>query len=160
VGSFWVDADVADAMLRQNDSYGAFGVQGLPETSGQTRSQAVVMVNKKRLFSFVFITLNLGSFIPYAQWWKDGPEDGRHYVLVSAQWCEPCQRMKAELKTAALAKNQNVIILDVDELPELAKKINPSGQIPLLVEYTREDGKWKSRHDFKGDDLDKFLRGE
>jgi thiol-disulfide isomerase/thioredoxin len=118
------------------------------------------MVSKKRLFSFVFITLNLGSFIPYAQWWKDGPEDGRHYVLVSAEWCEPCQRLKKELKVKALANNQSIVVLDVDALPELAKKINPGGQIPCLVEYTREDGKWKSRRDFKGGDLSQFLRGE
>jgi hypothetical protein len=31
VGSFWVDADVADAMLRQNDSYALSGFKGYPK---------------------------------------------------------------------------------------------------------------------------------
>ena len=116
-------------------------------------------MNKKKLWSLVFVTLNIGSFVEYARWWNSDIPDGRHYVLVSADWCEPCKRLKAELRKQALANGQDIVILDVDRHPDVAKKLNPNGTIPCLLEYTKTGEKWTVRK-YQGADLKKFLKGE
>lgn len=116
-------------------------------------------MNKRKLFSFVFVSLNIGAFVDYGKWWNDEIEDGRHYVLVSAEWCEPCRRLKGELQTEALAKGMDIILLDVDRYPDTAEKLNPSGRIPCLLEYTKAGGKWTVRK-YGGSELAKFLKGE
>lgn len=116
-------------------------------------------MNKKKLFSFVFVALNIGSFIEYGRWWNSEIEDGRHYVLISAEWCEPCKRLKNELKSAALANGMDVIVLDVDRHPDPSKKMNPSGIIPCLLEYTKAGDRWTVRK-YSGSELPKFLKGE
>lgn len=116
-------------------------------------------MNKRKMFSFVFVSLQLGAFVEYAKWWQAEKQDGRHYVLVSAQWCEPCQKLKKELRGAALANGRDIIVLDVDEHPDLAKKINPSGRIPCLVEYVKAGEKWTMRR-WSGQKLNEFLNGE
>jgi thiol-disulfide isomerase/thioredoxin len=117
------------------------------------------MVSKKKFYSLVFLSLNIGSFVEYAKWWNAEIPDGRHYVLVSAEWCEPCQKLKKELRRKALANGIDIVILDVDRHPDLAKRINPGGQIPLFLEYTKADEKWTVRK-FDGQDLGKFVKGE
>lgn len=117
------------------------------------------MVSKRKLFSFVFVTLNVGAFVEYSKWWNSEIPDGRHYVLVSAEWCEPCKRMKEDLRRLALAEGQDIVIIDVDRHPKLAEKINSSGRIPALLEYTKKGKKWTARK-YDGGDLKKFLKGE
>lgn len=116
-------------------------------------------MNKRKLWSLVFVTLNIGSFIDYEKWWNADVQDGRHYVLVSAEWCEPCKRLKAELRKLALANGQDIVVLDTDRNPETAKRINPNGMIPLLLEYTKTGDKWTVRK-YEGKNLAKFLKGE
>ncbi len=116
-------------------------------------------MNKRKLWSLVFVTLNIGSFVEYGTWWQSEPKDGRHYVLVSAEWCEPCKRMRTELRSKALANGIDIVILDVDLHPDTAKKVNPSGLVPCLLEYTKADEKWTVRK-FDGKDLGKFLKGQ
>ena len=117
------------------------------------------MVSKKRIYSLVFVTLNLGSFVEYGKWWNSDIPDGRHYVLVSAEWCEPCKQFKRELKTEALAKDINIIVLDVDRYPDIAKKMNPQGMIPALLEYTKKGDEWTVRK-YEVKELKKFFKGE
>lgn len=117
------------------------------------------MVSKKRFYSLVFVALNLGSFVDYGKWWNSEIPDGRHYVLISAEWCEPCQRFKKQLRQKALANGIDVVVLDVDRHPDTAKKMNPQGTIPVFLEYTKDGDKWTVRR-FDGQDLGKFVKGE
>lgn len=117
------------------------------------------MVRAKILGLFLAFAIS-GKYIAYTDWYADGAtRDGKSYILITATWCEPCQRLKGELKERILPKGIDIVILDVDSEPDAAKKLNPGGMIPKLLEATRKDGKWSFRK-WDGRDLEEFFRGK
>lgn len=70
-------------------------------------------------------------------------------VLVSAQWCGPCQLLKHTVlpdpRIRKLLKECACAIVDVDEQPRLARKLGGSGGVPLLVVYRKTKKGWKRR---------------
>ena len=99
------------------------------------------------------------KFVEYDEWFSADKQEGRHYVLVSAEWCPPCNALKRRLRSEKY-DGKTIIILDVDKHPELSDKILKGRGIPALIEYNLSGGEWKPARIWDGADLDKFLRGE
>lgn len=107
-----------------------------------------------------FIALSVGAnFVDYDKWFEAEKAEGRHYVLVSAEWCPPCNQLKRRL-AGDKYDGKTIVILDVDKHPELSDKLLKGRGIPTLIEYNLSGGKWKPARIWDGADLDKFLRGE
>ena len=99
------------------------------------------------------------DFMEYDKWHSSEKKDGRHYVLVSAEWCPPCKKLKERLRGDEYS-GEKIIILDVDKHPELSKKVLRGRGIPTMIEYNLSGGEWKPARYWDGADLNKFLRGE
>lgn len=70
-------------------------------------------------------------------------------VLVSAEWCGPCQRMKRSLATAnrdGLVDRFVVCLVDADKQPKLARQFMARGRgVPQLVVWRKHKGRWWRR---------------
>lgn len=109
---------------------------------------------------FLALAFSVGAdFIEYEKWFQEEKQEGRHYVLVSAEWCPPCNALKKRLRSDKY-DGKAIIILDVDKHPDLSDKILKGRTIPTLIEYNLSGGEWKPARIWDGADLDKFLRGE
>lgn len=92
--------------------------------------------------------LMLGRFVEYTDWKMLSATEGTRYVLVSADWCAPCQQLKAKIKDVVFPHGINVIVLDYDRNVADAVKMlgrdidgKPKGTIPRLIQYrTTADG--------------------
>lgn len=63
-------------------------------------------------------------------------EDNEHvFVIYSASWCKPCQSLKAMLDLDYVDYPHPIVVVDVDELEELADGI--SG-LPTMVGYHKK----------------------
>lgn len=104
--------------------------------------------------------LVLGAkFVEYEQWFSAEKEQGRHYVLVSAEWCRPCGELKKRLSQDKY-NDAKIIIMDIDKHPEASKKVLKGRGVPTLIEYNLSGNEWKPARIWDGVDLDKFLNGE
>jgi len=112
----------------------------------------------KALVAMLVISIG-AKFVEYESWFSSDKDEGRHYVLVSAEWCPPCNQLKKRL-SGKKYEGQIIIVLDVDKHPELSSKILKGRSIPTLIEYNLSGGEWKPARFWDGADLDKFLRGE
>lgn len=88
-----------------------------------------------------------GEFITYKilsdSFKKDGQYiNGDYFVVVTAEWCQPCQELKRKLKESNFF-GKKIGLVDLDDDGELsAKLIAPRQTIPQLIRYRiTENGK-------------------
>lgn len=88
-----------------------------------------------------------GEFITYKQlsdsFKKDGEYvEGDYFVVVTAEWCAPCQVLKRQLKDNDFY-GKKIALVDLDQDGELASKLmSPRKTIPQLIRYRiTENGK-------------------
>lgn len=64
------------------------------------------MVNKGKFIQYKdFIVANTGI---------SGLAPGVYYIMVTAVWCAPCQKLKAELQTILFPKGRDLVLIDYD----------------------------------------------
>ncbi len=87
-------------------------------------------------------------------------------VLVTADWCPPCQRMKKSTIPALINndkfRNYNFATVDFDRDRNNARKLIGNGSIPQLLVYEKQGGEWKMRTlmGYKSaESVEAFLRG-
>ena len=86
-------------------------------------------------------------------------------VLISADWCGACRKLKQQLgsnpQLKPLLEPYLCTIVDVDRQPELARALGGQGGIPLLIAYSKTPRGWV-RREMRGypsvKKLTKFLR--
>ena len=88
-----------------------------------------------------------GELISYkklTEVFKKGGEyvDGDYFIIVTADWCNPCQELKKQLKDKEYFGNK-IAQVDLDAEGQLASKlIAPRRTIPQLIRYRiTENGK-------------------
>lgn len=71
-------------------------------------------------------------------------------VLVTADWCPPCQRMKTttipELLTREAFKDFHYATVDYDREAELAQQLIGNRGVPQLLMFEKKEGKWVRRY--------------
>lgn len=71
-------------------------------------------------------------------------------VLVTAEWCPPCQRMKSttmpELLSREAFKDVHYATVDYDRDAELAKQLIGGRGVPQLLMFEKREGKWVRRY--------------
>jgi len=101
-----------------------------------------------------------GKFVEYTDWKLLDTREGTRYVLVSAEWCAPCQQLKAKLKDIVFPRGINVIIVDYDRSTAIADKmLGGNGTLPRLIQY-RTDANGKTEGVYWNPDkktLDEFF---
>jgi thiol-disulfide isomerase/thioredoxin len=63
-------------------------------------------------------------------------------VLLSAAWCPGCQWVKQNCTTVMQGKGV-VIVVDVDQRPDLYAKYGQQGPIPRLLVCPQKNGRWE-----------------
>ena len=86
-------------------------------------------------------------------------------VLVTAQWCPPCQMLKQstlpELEARKSFKDFHFAKVDLDSDALVARQLIESRPVPQFVIFEKQNGKWQRRylvgyHDVAG--VEKFLQ--
>lgn len=71
-------------------------------------------------------------------------------VLVTAEWCPPCQRMKTdtlpELMSREAFKDFHFATVDYDVENELATQLIGTRGVPQLLMFEKQEGKWVRRY--------------
>ncbi|MFK7767817.1 MAG: thioredoxin family protein [Mariniblastus sp.] len=71
-------------------------------------------------------------------------------VLITAQWCPPCQIMKKttipELMQKKAFKGFHYATVDLDKETTLARQLIGTRGVPQLIMYEKNDGKWVRRY--------------
>lgn len=71
-------------------------------------------------------------------------------VLVTAQWCPPCQVMKSSTIPQLLAKDAfkdfHYATVDLDLQKTLARKLIGDRGVPQLIMFEKVDGRWMRRY--------------
>jgi thioredoxin-like negative regulator of GroEL len=71
-------------------------------------------------------------------------------VLVTAEWCAPCQQMKRTTLKQMLANNGFkhflFAMVDVDKEPSLAAKLTEGRPIPQFIVFERSGNSWSRRY--------------
>ena len=86
-------------------------------------------------------------------------------VLISADWCGACRKLKQQVlpdpRLKPLLARYLCTVVDVDRQPELARALGGKGGIPLLIAYSKTPRGWV-RREMRGyqsvKKLTKFLR--
>lgn len=70
-------------------------------------------------------------------------------VLITADWCGPCRRLKRQVLPSAqlqpVLQSYVCAMIDVDRQPELARALGGTGGVPLLIAYNRTELGWVRR---------------
>lgn len=70
-------------------------------------------------------------------------------VLISADWCGACRKLKQQLgsnpQLKPLLEPYLCTVVDVDRQPELARALGGQGGIPLLIAYSKTPRGWVRR---------------
>ncbi len=70
-------------------------------------------------------------------------------VLVTAEWCPPCQKMKRSTIPALIHDNRfrnfNFATVDLDRDQKNARKLIGNGTVPQLIVFEKHDQQWKVR---------------
>lgn len=112
----------------------------------------------------IFMSLQLGLFIDYNQFYQkayDGKawKDGTYFVLITADWCAPCQNLKSRLTTEF--RHIEVVLVDFDTEVIKDKLMDGSDKkIPCFIRYDIKDGKSIRRYWDRAEDLSKFLESK
>ena len=71
-------------------------------------------------------------------------------VLVTAEWCPPCQIMKKTTIPKLLQKKAfngfHFSTVDLDKQEKLARQLIGTRGVPQLIMYEKQDGKWIRRY--------------
>ena len=71
-------------------------------------------------------------------------------VMVTAQWCPPCQVMKANTLPVLMQNNTfgnfHFSMIDYDSDPEMAKTLIGNRGLPQLIMFEKSNGKWLRRY--------------
>jgi thiol:disulfide interchange protein len=71
-------------------------------------------------------------------------------VLITAEWCPPCQVMKTttipELMQKAAFKDFHYATVDLDKEKKLGRKLIGDRGVPQLIMYEKRDGQWVRRY--------------
>ena len=71
-------------------------------------------------------------------------------ILVTAEWCPPCQVMKKTTIPELLQKNAfkdfNYSTVDLDKEEKLARQLIGNRGVPQLIMYEKQDQKWIRRY--------------
>jgi len=86
----------------------------------------------------------------YAAARRECVESGKPMVvMVSTEWCVPCQTMKRrilpQIFKRGLFKKVSFTVVDPDHNSSLAEKLTGGGPVPQLVMYRKTSGGWKRR---------------
>ncbi len=108
--------------------------------------------------AFVFAWLGLAMAVPasnpaqasetYAKAYHLANKTGRPMVvLVGADWCGPCQRMKREVlpqvRRGGLLGRVAFAMVNVDREPKLGRSLRRGGPIPQLLMFRRTPKGWR-----------------
>lgn len=70
-------------------------------------------------------------------------------VLVTAEWCPPCKRMKQTTIPTLINddkfRNFNFATVDLDRNQKDARKLIGNGSVPQLIVFEKRDKQWKMR---------------
>lgn len=106
----------------------------------------------------------IGSFKTYNEFIKESYIDknfkeGTYYILVSADWCAPCQRLKEQIKKVIFPKGKNVVLVDYDKEETIRKKLleGTDKTIPKLFRYKVDQNGKGVRTFYNGSDLEGFF---
>lgn len=81
---------------------------------------------------------------------------GTYYLLITADWCAPCQRLKQQI--LAVSPKTTIFICDYDKDTEAAKTFLKGRGIPYFLKVTVKTPKFiESIVPYTGGDLKKFL---
>ena len=85
-------------------------------------------------------------------------------VLVTAEWCAPCQMLKRTTLHDMMAqhgfKDFHFAMVDVDREPETAAKLTENRPVPQFIIFERNGSTWNRRYSIgyhSMDDLQAFL---
>jgi thiol:disulfide interchange protein len=71
-------------------------------------------------------------------------------VLVTAEWCPPCQVMKATTIPQLMQRNAfsqfNYATVDLDEEERLARQLIGDRGVPQLIMFEKQNGEWVRRY--------------
>jgi thioredoxin-like negative regulator of GroEL len=71
-------------------------------------------------------------------------------VLVTAEWCAPCQMLKRTTLRDMMAKRGfkdfNFAMVDVDRDPEIAAKLTEGRPVPQFIVFEHQDDSWIRRY--------------
>ena len=86
----------------------------------------------------------------YADAYRRSAETGRPMVvMVGAQWCGACRQMKQnvlpEVRKQCVLGNVGFATVDLDEDPELGRKLTGGGPIPQMLMYRKTSQGWLRR---------------
>lgn len=100
-----------------------------------------------------FIVENSGPF---------GLNEGNYFIIVSAPWCAPCQRLKEELKSRILSKGYDVVVVDFDEDEVFRIELlqGTDNTIPKLLKYSIDKTGKAKRLFWKTGALEDFFKNE
>lgn len=89
--------------------------------------------------------------VDYSTAYHRSAEDNRPLlVLVTAQWCPPCQTMKATTIPELVAKNAfagvNYATVDYDAQPEIATQLIGDRGLPQLLLFRKVNDQWERRY--------------
>jgi thiol-disulfide isomerase/thioredoxin len=105
-----------------------------------------------------------GSFKTYNDFIKESYIDksfkeGTYYILVSADWCAPCQKLKEQIKKVIFPKGKNIILVDYDKEETIRKKLleGTDKTIPKLFRYKVDSNGKGIRTFYNGAGLEGFF---
>ncbi|NQT36570.1 MAG: thioredoxin family protein [Planctomycetes bacterium] len=84
----------------------------------------------------------------YSEAVRQSNETGRPIlVMVSADWCGACQRMKStvipQAKTRGIFSDVSFAVINMDQQRDLGRQLTGGGPIPQLVMYSKTADGWK-----------------
>ena len=102
------------------------------------------------LATVLHASLVLGGANSYADAHRATTETGKPMVvMVSAEWCGPCQRMKKsvlpEVERRGVLKKVAFAVVNVDRERSLARKLTGGGAVPQLIMFRRTKDGWMRR---------------
>lgn len=109
-------------------------------------------------------TQNEAGFVTYDSLYKSFKKDseyvdGDYFVLVSAEWCSPCNALKQKLKDNSFFGNK-IALVDLDAESDLASRLMaPKKTIPQLIRYRiTENGKKIVKSFRDSESLEEFFK--
>jgi len=107
-------------------------------------------MNAATFVAVLHALLPLATADSYAEAHRLTVESGKPMlVMVGAEWCGPCQRMKTEIlpqvRRNGTLNNMAFALVDVDRQAELARRLTGGGPVPQLLMFHQTNDGWKRR---------------
>ncbi len=96
-------------------------------------------------------TISSGQPTDYTSAYKSAMKsDQPLVVLVTAEWCPPCQNLKRntlpKLVDRKSFKGVHFALVDLDKDSKVARQLIGSRPIPQFILFEKKDGKWTKKH--------------